>query len=97
MKDFFVIGGCAIKWIRRLNPFDVVWCRNTDADEADYRYVARWRLWLGRFQSGYAGGWQPCFVERNDAMRQAVVLIAAVILFGALMALPMCWWGMICR
>jgi hypothetical protein len=43
----------------RINPFALVLCRNTDADEADYRRIPRWYLWTRRFRSGFSRYWEP--------------------------------------
>lgn len=42
-----------------MNPFKIVWCRNSDADESgDARAMPRWRLWwLRRFGNSFARCW----------------------------------------
>ena len=43
-----------------MNPFETVWCENTDADERDVRPIPRWRLWWGRwFGNDFEKCWRP--------------------------------------
>src|SRR4030095_11147223 len=42
-----------------MNPFKIVWCVNTDADEHDERPMRRWRLWWCRwFGNDFARCWR---------------------------------------
>jgi hypothetical protein len=42
-----------------MNPFAMIWCRNTDADEHDERQMRRWELWWCQlFGNEFAKSWR---------------------------------------
>lgn len=45
--------------LSKLNPWAMVLCYNSDADERDERYIPRWMIWFRPFMRGYGSTWYP--------------------------------------